>query len=371
VLFALYAIPFVIFVRAVDYLEREPAILLATAFAWGGLVATSAALSGTAALHEILAKAVSPAFAAAWGPALAGPTTEEILKLLGVVIIALVAGSQINSVLDGFVYGALVGLGFQVVENIVFALHAVDLAGGGDRAGPVVATFLLRGFLGGLWSHTLFTALAGAGVGYFVVRRTRSRWHRFGIAAACFGVAWLCHFLWNSPLLGNGFGYGLPGVLAVILVKGIPALAMVLALARSAERLEGDYYSAILTSVADPRIATPGEIRALVSLRTRLAARRLARARLGRRGARAVRRLQRAQAHLAVELSRDPGAQVPGRQRDVLIRRHQLLAVGLAEARSPHRHPSLGPWLTIAVKLSGVILVAVAVGIAVRALGGG
>ena len=86
--------------------------------------------------------------------------------LVVLVMIALLAGSQINSVLDGFVYGALAGLGFQVVENIVFALNAVDLAGAGDRGGPVVATFLLRGFLGGLWSHTLFTALAGAGVAY-------------------------------------------------------------------------------------------------------------------------------------------------------------------------------------------------------------
>lgn len=371
VLFALYAVPFVIFVRAVDYLEREPPLLLATAFGWGGLVATSAALSGTPALHELLAKTVSPGFAASWGPALAGPTTEEILKLLGVVVIALVAGRQINSVLDGFVYGALVGLGFQVVENVVFALNAVDLAGGGDRAGPVVATFLMRGFLGGLWSHTLFTALAGAGIAYVVVRRSRSLLTRLGVAAGCFLGAWLCHFLWNSPLLGDGFGYGLPGVIAVLLVKGLPALAVILALIRSAERLEGDYYSAILRSLADPRIATDDEIEALASLRTRLAARRLARTTLGRRGARAVRRLQRAQAHLAVELSREPGSHVPRRQREVLVRRHQLMAVGLAEARSPHRHPAPGPWLALTIRLTGVILAAVAVGLAVRAVGGG
>ena len=39
VLFGLYAVPFCVFVAALDYLEREPPLLLATAFAWGGLVA--------------------------------------------------------------------------------------------------------------------------------------------------------------------------------------------------------------------------------------------------------------------------------------------------------------------------------------------
>ena len=140
------------------------------ALAWGGLVATAVAIPGSAALENLIAKLGSTRLAADWGAALAGPTVEEIAKTLGVVAIVLIARAQVNSVLDGVVYGAMVGLGFQTVENIVFAVGAVALAGQGDDVQPVVATFLLRGFLAGIWSHTMFGALAGAGIGYLVVR---------------------------------------------------------------------------------------------------------------------------------------------------------------------------------------------------------
>jgi len=53
-------------------------------------------------------------------------------------------------------------------------------------------------------------------------------------------------------------------------------------------------------------------------------------------------RLQRAQAQLAVALSRDPGGEVLRRRRAVLGRRHQLLALGVAATGRPTR------WTTVA-----------------------
>ena len=49
-LFTLYAVPFLIFVAALDYLEREPPLLHGDGVPWGGLVATSTAIRGNAAL---------------------------------------------------------------------------------------------------------------------------------------------------------------------------------------------------------------------------------------------------------------------------------------------------------------------------------
>ncbi|HEU5108779.1 MAG TPA: PrsW family intramembrane metalloprotease, partial [Micromonosporaceae bacterium] len=290
-LFAVWAVPFWLFIASMDFLEREPPLLLATAFAWGGLVATSLAGSGSAALHNLVAKWSSPAFAAAWGPALVGPTVEETVKALGIVAIVLVAGAQLNSVLDGVVYGALVGLGFQVVEDVVFAVDAVAFAGGGDRVDPVVTTFLLRGFLAGLWSHTLFGALAGAGVGYLVVRVDRSALSRVGAAALALGGAWACHFVWNSPLLADGLGYGGLGVLAALLIKGVPPLLMILLLVRAAGEREADYYTAQLIALDDRMVITPEELRVLPRGGRRVEARRYAHGRAGIRGRRAVRRL--------------------------------------------------------------------------------
>ena len=305
-LFALLAVPFWLFVSELDFLEREPTELLVLAFGWGALVATSVSIPAGTALENVVAKLGSPGLAADWGPAIAGPTVEEVAKTLGVVAVVLIARTQVNSVLDGVVYGAMVGLGFQIAEDIVFAVGAVALAGQGDQVQPVIATFLLRGLLSGVWSHTLFGALAGAGIGYLVVRRERGRWHRTGVAALAVTGAWASHVLWNSPLFSDGPGNGVLALLGVLLLKGLPPLAIIVLLVRHVHDREADFYVEHLARVGDPGLATEGELAALGSGSRRAAARRLAAARAGRQGRAAVRRLQRAQARLAVELSRTP-----------------------------------------------------------------
>jgi RsiW-degrading membrane proteinase PrsW (M82 family) len=340
VVFGLYAVPFVAFLANLDYLEREPPALLATAFAWGAVVAMAAAVPGDQAADDLVAKLVSPRFAASWGPALAGPAVEEILKFLGVVVLAMLATAQINSIVDGFVYGGMVGLGYQVVENVSYAAMAVAANGNGDRVDPVFGVLIARGFLAGPWSHTVFTALAGAGVGYAVVRVDRSWAARVCFVLMCLAGAWLCHFAWNSPLLSSGLGLGTPGRIAVLLVKGGPVLAMALLLARAARMREGDYYANVLSTLTDPRVVTPSELRMICSPAGRAALRRAAEARAGAAGERAARRLQEAQARLAVELSRGPAedggltATAADCQREVLRARHELAALGLRRPAS-------------------------------------
>jgi hypothetical protein len=222
-------------------------------------------------------------------------------------------------------------------------------------------TLLVRGFLSGLWSHTLFTGLAGAGVAFALVRRDRPAAVRVAVAVGLFAAAAGFHLLWNAPVL-SGAGLGLFGVMVMLLVKGIPALLVGVGLVVAAEQREAEYYAGLLAGLADHRIATPDEITTLVSPRRRLAARQRARDRLGGAGARAVRRLQRAQAQLAAALSRDPGAEVRRRRRDVLRRRHQLLALALDGADRPLRRTAV-PVLVIGVVLGVAAVVGVAVAI--------
>jgi len=364
-LFALLAVPFWIFVAELDFLEREPTGLLVLAFAWGGLVATTVSIPGSAALEDLVAKLGSPHLAADWGAALAGPTVEETAKTLGVVAIVLIARAQINSVLDGIVYGAMVGLGFQIVEDVVFSLAAVSVAGQGDRVQPVVATFLVRGFLSGIWSHTLFGALGGAGLGYLVVRRDRSPAQRIAVALLAVFGAWASHVLWNSPIFGDGLGNGLPGLLAVLLLKGLPPLVLVLLIVRRVHDKEADYYVSRLAALGNAELITADELTVLGSGARRAAARRHARVRAGRPAQAAVRRLQRAQAHLAVELSRES---VSTDHPCAEIRRQRALLVALG-----HPEAVTGPrsWRHTA---STAITTAVAIAVlfvALSALGGG
>lgn len=329
VLFACYAVPFLLLIGIINFLGRQLLALRVLAFAWGALVAVPVAIEGSTAAQNLIAKAVSPAFAADWGPAVGGAAVEETVKAAGVMTIALLAPTRFRTVTDGFVYGALIGLGFQVVENVIFAVNAVA-AEGSDSAGPVVATFLLRGLVAGAWSHALFTAIAGAGIAYALTRRRR-RAIRAVVAGALLGAAWAFHFALNSPWLSDGFGYGAPGVFLAVLIKGTPALVAGATVIVLAERRDAAYYGRLLTAVNDPRIATPDEIVALVSPLRRLAERRRARHRLGRAGGRAVRRLQRAQANLAVTLARAADRtcgphEVARDRREVLLRRRELLA---------------------------------------------
>ncbi|MEU4243798.1 PrsW family intramembrane metalloprotease [Actinoplanes sp. NPDC026619] len=363
-LFAALAVPFWLVVQELDFLEREPTELLVLAFAWGGLVATSVSIPGSTALENLVAKLGSPQLAAGWGAALAAPAVEEAAKTLGVVAIVLIARQQINSVLDGVVYGAMVGLGFQIAEDIVFAVGSVALAGQGDRVQPVITTFLLRGFLAGVWSHTLFGALAGAGIGYLVVRRDRGLARRVGVAALALLGAWASHALWNSPLLSDGLGNGAVALLAVLVLKGLPPLLLILWLVRLAHDREADYYVARLATLGDPELITDGEMKVLGSGSARASARRLAGERAGAAGRHAVRRLQRAQARLAVELSREvPTASLSCEQ--IRVQRQVLRGLGHPEAIAGPRS-----WRHTASTVATTLVAIAVLWVALSALGG-
>jgi RsiW-degrading membrane proteinase PrsW (M82 family) len=364
-LFGLLAVPFWLFVSELDFLEREPIVLRVVAFAWGAVVATAVSIPGSAALDDIVAKLGSPHLAADWGAALAGPTVEEIAKTLGVVAIVLIARGQVNSVLDGVVYGAMVGLGFQIVEDIVFALGAVAFAGQGDQLRPVVATFLLRGLLSGMWSHTLFGALAGAGIGYLVVRTDQSMPRRLGVALLALFGAWASHVLWNSPFLGDGLGNGGLALLAVLLLKGLPPLVLILLLVRVAHDREANYYVGHLARLRDPGLITEAELAVLGSGSRRASARRHA----GRQARSTVRRLQRAQARLAVELSRASCAVSDGsverRCDEVREQRRILVELGHPEAVAV-----AGSWRHTVSTVATTVLTIAVLWVALSALGG-
>jgi RsiW-degrading membrane proteinase PrsW (M82 family) len=367
VLFSAYAVPFVLVTNSLDYLEREPPPLLLSAVAWGALVAVGTAVPANVAVQQLLAKLASPSLATTWGPAIAGPTVEEPLKMLGVVVIVLVARQHINSLVDGCVYGAFVGLGFQVVEDMMYSANAVDLAGHTDNVAPVVATFLLRGFLGGLWSHTVFSAVAGAGVAFVVLHHERPLWtSRLVVAGLALLAAWGFHFVWNSPWLADGFGYGAVGVVLALVIKGAPALLLCLWLVRNAGRREAAYYTREISELHDLRLGTPRELDALGSARTRAAARHLAHVQHGRDCARAVRRLQRTQALLAVELSRG-GDGVDRYRADLLLERDRLVRWGHPEAYAPNTGT---PWLVWAGGSLAAGALAILLAVVIRALGG-
>jgi RsiW-degrading membrane proteinase PrsW (M82 family) len=193
--------------------------------AWGMTAATGCAIIANDGLTSIWAKTQGVEFASRWEAALAAPLNEELLKLAGLILIALMMPRLIRSPMDGFIFGAFVGLGFQITENFIYALVSIVNAGGISPGLTVFQSFFARVVLTGWGSHWAMTAVAGAGVGYF--RTPRSVPRRVPIAVGLVLLAMAMHWLFDAPLLGSSVGIGVKTLLNFVV-----ALTVYLALRR-------------------------------------------------------------------------------------------------------------------------------------------
>lgn len=171
------------------------------AILWGGGAAVGVyALPANGAIIEFLGQAFGVHFSTDWGAAIAAPFTEETGKALGVVAVMIAARSWLRTPMDGLLVGGFVGLGFTLSENFLYGFNITSMNFGENPAVSTAAVFFLRAGLFFPISHVVFTALAGAGIGFLMGRRSgRNGWW----ALLCFVAAYGLHFLWNSPLLGN------------------------------------------------------------------------------------------------------------------------------------------------------------------------
>jgi RsiW-degrading membrane proteinase PrsW (M82 family) len=193
ILLALYTLPFVWFITRTDRYDRVPGTLALMGFLWGGLVATWViAVPGNGAMLSIYAKLFGNDFATSWGPPLTAPFVEESAKYCGLILLFLLARSHVRSAYDGMILGAFVGLGFQVFENFSYIIEGVAANFGSRPVQDTLQMFIIRG-LSGLWSHAAYTAIAGAGLGYFIGATDRSLGRRLAVAAAFFVATMVVH----------------------------------------------------------------------------------------------------------------------------------------------------------------------------------
>jgi RsiW-degrading membrane proteinase PrsW (M82 family) len=302
VLLAVYAVPVYLLVNTLDLFEREPRSLLIGALLWGAIVATYLAGHINDQWASILQKLFGAEFTRQWGAALIGPGVEELLKFLGVVVIYLIARAEFDDVLDGFVYGAMVGLGFTLEEDMYyFFTHFVGQAGASDLGG-LFEGFFTRIIVGGPYSHVLLTGLTGMGLAWYVTRPDIARGRRLLAAVLLYAAGVAAHFVWNSPLLEGILGND-PGPtdwIAWAAVKGLPFLILLGVLVRVAMWREQRWVRDALAEDVAAGVLTKAEIDTLESLRARRAARKAVGARLGVAGERLMTRLQHAQIALAV-----------------------------------------------------------------------
>lgn len=344
-LLLVYAAPIFVAVYLLDLYEREPLSLVVGALVWGAVAATTLAGFANEGWGFVVARIGGPEFASRWTAALTAPFTEEILKAAGVVLIALIAADEIDDVMDGFVYGAMVGLGFAVIEDVLYFIAIF----GGTPSG-VLAGFYVRVISSGLYGHVLYTGLSGMGIAYFVSRRREeTRAKRVGVAVLLFMVAAFGHFLWDSPLLNffpgrlDSVGDWLQIPLAAA-VKGIPLLVFVIVLVKLARRRERVWLELALASEVGSSALSAQELGILLDPHARRRSRRDMRTRAGDGAARLLRRLQREQINLAMVRTRveldDDAALVHQRAYCRSLRDALMAMPGAAPAIRPTEPPT-------------------------------
>jgi protease PrsW len=214
---ALPTIAYTLVIWWLDRYEKEPLPLLLVSFVWGsvpavGLVLLSELVFRASAVDLFLGPGVTR-----WALT---AVVEEVAKALALCALFVWARNEIDGPLDGIVYGALIGFGFSMSENALYALF------GGVS---LEQTFWLRGVLFGC-NHAFFSGLVGLAFGAARIARGRMRLLVLGGGLL---LAIMFHGLHNA-LADTTFA----GLLIAWLVNagGVVVLLLVAALAWRAER---------------------------------------------------------------------------------------------------------------------------------------
>ena len=216
------AIPTIFFVGIIywiDRYEKEPLWLLITTFLWGAIPSIIAAFIINT-LFSIPFYLVGEGFGDAMGATFIAPLVEESLKGAALLIILFFWRSEIDSLLDGIIYGAMIGLGFGMVEDVFYFVSQYQ-AGGVEGW---VSTILLRTMFS--LNHALFTGVTGLGIAAAKLNRNNVvRWlapflgwcgavflHFVHNGAATLASALSAAFCFILPI--NGWG----GVLIILVI---------------------------------------------------------------------------------------------------------------------------------------------------------
>ncbi len=202
----------ILIVLALQRYGHRPIWTVVLAVAWGALAAGGLAQYTNIALETIFTRQwnIDPS---AWATA---PFVEEILKGLGVMTLALIPAVRIRSSLDGLFYGIIVGAGFMVCENFLYTVGEL-INNPGNVGETLYGMILVRGIMGGAFTHPVFSGLIGAAIGHTVTRTDSSLTRRVTILVTTVIVSLLIHSIWNRQDVFNGITL-IVGIIAFVLL---------------------------------------------------------------------------------------------------------------------------------------------------------
>lgn len=183
---ALYAV----LVTWFDRYEKEPLWLMFAVFLWGAVVsAGSAFILNTLFGISVFAVTGSEAAANVGAAVISAPIVEETVKGAAVLAVYLYFRDEFDSLLDGIIYGSLVGFGFAATENVNYIFSGFSQGGVGAA---LFVTFIRA--IGIAFLHASLTSCTG--LGFAVLRLSRGTL-RFAAPLAGYGAAIMLHATHN------------------------------------------------------------------------------------------------------------------------------------------------------------------------------
>lgn len=164
------AIPTAVYVTIawwLDRYEKEPWWLMALAFVWGAVPAIILAAVVELVFAVPLAQVLSEQGVERVTAAVVAPLVEEPLKALPLLLIFWWFSNEFDGLLDGLIYGALVGFGFAMTENVMYIFGAYTEAGYAGLFGVAFLRVIVLGMM-----HALWASMFGLGLG--IARYARS-----------------------------------------------------------------------------------------------------------------------------------------------------------------------------------------------------
>jgi RsiW-degrading membrane proteinase PrsW (M82 family) len=173
-----------------DRYEKEPPLLLVGVFLWGAIVAAGAAfILNTIFDISLFLVSGSESLADVGAAVLSAPFVEETVKGLAVLAVFLYFRNEFDSVLDGVIYGGLVGFGFAAAENINYIFSGFLDSGTEGLFTLVFVRVMLIPFL-----HATLTSFTGIGL---AVGRLNRGWLRYAAPLAGWVIAIGLHTFHN------------------------------------------------------------------------------------------------------------------------------------------------------------------------------
>jgi len=261
--FGIYAALFWWFATHIDHYAKLPAKLMVVAFLWGGFAATAAmAANANDAILALYGKTFGQVWALNWGAGLAAPFTEEWAKGSGLLLLIAMAPRQVRTAFDGFILGAFIGLGFQIIEDITYAMTSAGTQFGANQVGASIGTIILR-MVSGVAAHILYSAIFCAGLVYLIGRPAEPRKVARGLLLIA--IPMLLHGTWDS--LAAIAGPSVLKLIGLLIATIVIALVIVVRVYQSTVKREQDFVRDVMAPEHARNVITAAELDAMAGNR--------------------------------------------------------------------------------------------------------